>query len=144
VTIVTSLYVNRAIIRPIMIQYEWVSVVLCPVSNVLDIQSNLYIKATRYCTKITLKSPNPRETSERMNFNVIDKKTINLKTVYILISANLVFSCVARFNATTEQKLIHSFWNALRIRRKINQLHQSLCYTSSIYYTKQSLDFRNQ
>ena len=29
---------------------------------------------TRYCTKITLKSPNPRETSERMNFNVIDKK----------------------------------------------------------------------
>ena len=37
--------------------------------------------------KITLKSPNPRATSERMNFNVIDKKkTINLKTVYILIS----------------------------------------------------------
>ena len=30
--------------------------------------------------------PNPCETSERMNFNVIDKKTINLKTVYILIS----------------------------------------------------------
>ena len=28
----------------------------------------------------------PHETSERMNFNVIDKKTINLKTVYILIS----------------------------------------------------------
>ena len=24
--------------------------------------------------KITLKCPNPRETSERMNFNVIDKK----------------------------------------------------------------------
>jgi hypothetical protein len=42
--------------------------------------------AHRYCTKITLKSPNPRETSEKMNFNVIDKKTINLKTVYILIS----------------------------------------------------------
>jgi hypothetical protein len=41
---------------------------------------------TRYCTKITLKSPNPRETNERMNFNVIDQKTINLKTVYILIS----------------------------------------------------------
>ena len=40
----------------------------------------------RYCTKITLKSPNPCETSERMNFNVIDEKTINLKTVYILIS----------------------------------------------------------
>ena len=30
--------------------------------------------------------PNPCETSERMNFNVIDKKTTNLKTVYILIS----------------------------------------------------------
>ena len=28
--------------------------------------------------------PNPRETSERMNFNVIDKKTINLKIVDIL------------------------------------------------------------
>jgi hypothetical protein len=40
----------------------------------------------------------------------------------------------------TEQKLIHSFWNALRIRRKINQLHESSCYTSSIYYTKQSLN----
>ena len=37
-------------------------------------------------TKITLKSPNPRETSERMNFNDIAKKTFNLKTVYILIS----------------------------------------------------------
>ena len=37
--------------------------------------------------KITLKSPNPHETSESLNFNVIDiKKTINLKTVYILIS----------------------------------------------------------
>ena len=35
---------------------------------------------------ITLKSPNPCETSERMNFNVIEKKKINLKTVYILIS----------------------------------------------------------
>jgi hypothetical protein len=41
--------------------------------------------------KITLKSPNPCETSERMNFNVIDKKTINLKTVYILI-ADVFFS----------------------------------------------------
>jgi hypothetical protein len=40
----------------------------------------------RYCIKITLKSPNPHEISERMNFNVIDKKTVNLKTVYILIS----------------------------------------------------------
>ena len=44
-------------------------------------------------TIITLKSltalpppPNPRETSERMNFNVIDKKKINLKTVNISIS----------------------------------------------------------
>ena len=45
---------------------------------------------------------------------------------------------MARFYATTEQKLIHSFWNALRIRRKINQLHQSSCYTSSIYYTTQN------
>ena len=27
----------------------------------------------------------PRKTRERMNFNDIDKKTINLKTVYILI-----------------------------------------------------------
>jgi hypothetical protein len=33
-----------------------------------------------------LEEPNPRETSERINFNVIDKKTINLKIVYILIS----------------------------------------------------------
>jgi hypothetical protein len=30
--------------------------------------------------------PNLCVTSERMNFNVIDKKTIYLKTVYILIS----------------------------------------------------------
>jgi hypothetical protein len=35
------------------------------------------------------------------------------------------------------KKLIHSFWNALIIRRKINQLHQSSCYISSIYYTTQ-------
>jgi hypothetical protein len=33
-----------------------------------------------------LPPPNSRETSERMNFNDIDKKTFNLKTVYILIS----------------------------------------------------------
>ena len=56
----------------------------------------------------------------------------------IRISYFLALSHVARFYATTEQKLIHSFWNALRIRRKINQLHQSLCYTSSIYYTSQN------
>ena len=35
--------------------------------------------------------PNPRETRERMNFNDIDKKTINLKTVYILIHVSDVF-----------------------------------------------------
>jgi hypothetical protein len=47
------------------------------------------------------------------------------------------YSRVARFYATTEQKLItgNSFWNSLR---KINQLHQSSCYTSSIYYTTQN------
>ena len=45
---------------------------------------------------------------------------------------------MARFYATTEQNLIDSFWNALRISRKINQLHQSLWYTSSIYYTTQN------
>jgi hypothetical protein len=38
-----------------------------------------------------LEEPQPHETSERMNFNVIDKKTINLKTVYILIS-DVLFS----------------------------------------------------
>ena len=50
----------------------------------------------------------------------------------------LALSHVAMFYATTEQKLIHSFWNALRNALKINQLHQSSCYTSSIYYTTQS------
>ena len=55
-----------------------------------------------------------------------------------LWNSNLVLSRVARFYATTEQKLIHSFWIALRIRRKINQLHQSSCYASSIYYTTQN------
>jgi hypothetical protein len=49
----------------------------------------------------------------------------------IQISYFLALSRVARFYATTKQKLIHSFCNALRIRMKINQLHQSLCYTSS-------------
>ena len=61
-----------------------------------------------------------------------------IKDLYSRKDTNLVFSPVARFYATTEQKLIHSFWNALRIRRKINQLHQSSCYTSSIYYTTQN------
>jgi hypothetical protein len=50
----------------------------------------------------------------------------------------LALSHVARFYATTEQKFIHSFWNALRIRRKINQLYQSSFYTSSIYYITQN------
>ena len=59
------------------------------------------------------------------------------KDLYSRKDTNLVFSHVARFYATTEQKLIHSFCNALRIHREINQLHQSLCYTSSIYYTTQ-------
>ena len=60
------------------------------------------------------------------------------KDLYSRKDSNLVFSPVSRFYDTTEQKLIHSFWNALRIRRKINQLNQSLCYTSSIYYTTQN------
>jgi hypothetical protein len=60
-----------------------------------------------------------------------------IKDLYSRKDTNLVFSRVARFYATTEQKLIHSFCNALRIRRKINQLHQSSCYASSIYYTTQ-------
>jgi hypothetical protein len=50
----------------------------------------------------------------------------------------LALSRVAMFYATTEQKLIHSFWNALRNALKINQLHQSSCYASSIYYTTQN------
>jgi len=61
-----------------------------------------------------------------------------IKDLYSRKDTNLVLSRGARFYATTEQKLIHSFCNALRIRRKINQLHQSLCYTSSIYYTTQN------
>ena len=62
----------------------------------------------------------------------------SIKDLYSRKDTNLVFSRVARFYATTEQKWIHSFCNALRIRRKINQLHQSLCYASSIYYTTQN------
>ena len=54
------------------------------------------------------------------------------------ISYFLALSRVAKFYATTEQKLINSFCNALRIRRKTNQLHQSSYYTSSIYYTTQN------
>ena len=70
------------------------------------------------------------------------KTTLISPRIYIVgrirISYFLALSLVARFYATTEQKLIHSFWNPLRIRRKINQLHQSSCYTSSIYYTTQN------
>jgi hypothetical protein len=67
-----------------------------------------------------------------------NEKDNNSKDLYSRKDRNLVLSGLARFYATTEQKLIHSFCNALRIRRKINQLHQSVCYTSSIYYTTQN------
>ena len=70
-----------------------------------------------------------------------------LQRIYIVgriwISYCLALSCVARFYATTEQTLIHLFWNALRIRRKINQLHQSSCYTLSIYYIILSQKWRS-
>ena len=46
------------------------------------------------------------------------------KDLYSRKDTNLVFSRMAMFYATTEQKLIHSYWNAWRISRKINQLHQ--------------------
>ena len=52
---------------------------------------------------------------------------------------NLVLSRVARFYATTEQKFIHSFWNAVRIRRKITPKFV-LYIVYILYYTKQSLD----
>ena len=58
-------------------------------------------------------------------FNIITKDLYSRKDM------NLVLSRVAMFYATTEQKLIHSFWNAFRIRRKINQLLQSSFYASS-------------
>ena len=61
--------------------------------------------------------------------------TKDLYSRRIRISYFLALSRVAKFYATTEQNLIHSFLNALRIRRKINQ---SSCYTSSIYYTTQN------
>ena len=65
-------------------------------------------------------------------------KYVYTKDLYSRKDTNLVLSRVAKFHAT---KLIHSFCNALRNRKKINQLHQSSCYTSSIlHYTKQSLD----
>jgi hypothetical protein len=57
----------------------------------------------------------------------------------IRISYFLALSRMARLYATTEQHLILSFCNALRFRRKINQLHQSSCYASSIYYNTQTI-----
>ena len=66
-----------------------------------------------------------------------------IKDLYSRKDTNLVFS---RFISRGEvlcynrAKINSLFWNALRIRMKINQLHQSLCYTgtSSIYYTTQN------
>ena len=55
----------------------------------------------------------------------------------IQISYFLALSRVAMFYATTEQTLIQSFWN-LKIRRKINQFHQSSFNASSIYDTTQN------
>ena len=43
----------------------------------------------RYCTKITMKSPNPREISERMNFNLLIKKQLTWK---LFIQLTLVIS----------------------------------------------------
>ena len=65
-------------------------------------------------------------------------KYVYTKDLYSRKDTNLVLSRVAKFHATTEQKLIHSFCNALRIRKKINQLHQNSCDTSSIYHTTQN------
>jgi hypothetical protein len=58
---------------------------------------------------------------------------LQIKDLYSRKDTNLVFS---RFISRGDG--IHSFWNALRICRKINQLHQSSFYTSSIYYTTQN------
>ena len=74
------------------------------------------------------------------NFSLIHPSVENIftKDLYSRKDTNLIFSrfislsSVAIFYATTKQELIHSFWNALRICRKINQLHQSLFYASSI------------
>ena len=68
-------------------------------------------------------------------FNIITKDLYSRKDM------NLVLSRVAMFYATTEQKLIHSFWKAFRIRRKINQLLQSSFYASSYYTTQKILGF---
>jgi AraC-like DNA-binding protein len=73
-----------------------------------------------------------------MCIRYIEQNFAWLVSLWIRISYFLALSRVARFYATAEQKFIHSFWNALRIRRKINQLHQSSCYASSIYYTTQN------
>jgi hypothetical protein len=61
-----------------------------------------------------------------------------IKDLYSRKDMNLSLYLAWRdFYATTEQTLNHSFWNALWIRMTINQLHQSSCYASSIYYTTQ-------
>ena len=64
---------------------------------------------------------------------------LRVSRIYIVgriqISYFLALSHVARFYATTEQKLVHSFLNALRIGRKINQLHQSSCSNIHCLYT---------
>jgi hypothetical protein len=70
-----------------------------------------------------------------LNFTCMRGDTYKIKKLF---HWTYILSRVARFYAITEQKLINSFWNALRIRRKFNQLHQSSCYTSSIYYTTQN------
>ena len=57
-----------------------------------------------------------------------------IKDLYSRKDLNLVLSRVARFYATRDQKLIHSYWNALRIHRKINQLHQ-VCVMHCLYTT---------
>jgi acetone carboxylase gamma subunit len=44
-----------------------------------------------------------------------NEKDNNSKDLYSRKDRNLVLSRVARFYATTEQKLIHSFCNALRM-----------------------------
>jgi hypothetical protein len=79
-----------------------------------------------------------------LTMNGVQAHNLSGARIYIVerirISYFLALSRVARFYATTaEQNIIHSFWNGLRIRRKINQLHQSSCYRSSIYYITQHI-----
>jgi hypothetical protein len=75
--------------------------------------------------KLPWRVPNPHETSERMNFNVIDKKTINLKTVYISISdvffskkmSQNCWATIMPFGPVTifllAQKIFFRHWNML-------------------------------